>query len=509
VSVASNRSSREEHLGLFLQHTQESLRNGSFVSLTLHGPSKKVLQQQVTDETRGAIRLVAGRLVQVKHATKLQVTIKYHLATDIVKNWDLDVAGEWMEALFTAWAMPRNGEHDRTRSERNRFVAEAASEWGDEVLYAAPGTPLAIQRGTLETVTTIWDLQVQHKLKKPRLVSKPTPERNGIDGPSQTSFVPLAHDRVKQGPVPTKAAFLQALGVTNEHGKPRAGMASKLRQCQKFVEIVHQHIRQALPTTDTQSSIDVVDMGCGRGYLTFALHHFLRQQYQTANVQSRGIDVRPKLVDEINGIAQALGKDMEGLVFEQGTIESHLAKARAQRLAKPDTNDSLRVSIALHACDTATDDALWSGIMGDSHVIVVAPCCHRQVRPQLNQHANQNPSHALGDVLRHNIYRERMAETVTDSIRALLMELAGYQVQVFEFIGGEHTSKNVMLTGVKRFDRYPTNGDAEDLRRRLRELASLHGIHKHTLASFMGESLLLDDASQASLPLSKNRMPPL
>jgi hypothetical protein len=134
---------------------------------------------------------------------------------------------------------------------------------------------------------------------------------------------------------------------------------------------------------------------------------------------------------------------------------------------------------------------LWAGIARQADVIVVAPCCHKQVRSQLDTHVAKNPLHPLADVLRHNIYRERLAETVTDSIRALLLEIAGYNVQVFEFIGGEHTSKNVMITAVKQsFGNEQTQGstsDQEALRKRLKDLASLHGIREQKLAKWMGE----------------------
>jgi Methyltransferase domain len=162
--------------------------------------------------------------------------------------------------------------------------------------------------------------------------------------------------------------------------------------------------------------------------------------------------------------------------------------------------ESLHVLIALHACDTATDDAIWSGIARNAHVIVVAPCCHQECRPQLNVHASKNSDHPLYDVLRHNIYRERLTETATDSMRALLLEIAGYQVQVFEFVGGEHTSKNVMITAVRSYQNADSSGkhvsrniNTDTLRKRLISLATLHGIREQKLATWMSVSLVPEE----------------
>jgi hypothetical protein len=176
-----------------------------------------------------------------------------------------------------------------------------------------------------------------------------------------------------------------------------------------------------------------------------------------------------------------------------------------------DSNDLLQVLVALHACDTATDDAIWYGIARGVDVIVVAPCCHKQVRPQLDAHyaLTRKSGHPLGEILRHGIYRERHSETVTDSIRALLLELAGYKVQVFEFIGGEHTSKNVMLSAVKAQLTSPETKESKI--EEIRSLASFHGIRKQKLADWMGVSLFEEDESSLSdrQHSSVFRMPPL
>jgi hypothetical protein len=274
-------------------------------------------------------------------------------------------------------------------------------------------------------------------------------------------------------------------------------------------------------------TISILDQGCGRGYLTFSLHSHLQEKYLDQSsptlIESRGVDVRPKLVQEISNIARSLGDRFDSLHFEQGTIEDYLLSSTDDKDSKQDDDSTnsddannvssrLHVVIALHACDTATDDALWSAITRQANVIVVAPCCHKQLRPQLNRHAAANTeTHPLADVWRHGIYRERLSETVTDSMRALLLELAGYNIQVFEFIGGEHTFKNSMITAVKNKKPAASPARREALIERLRALAAFHGIHEHKLAEWMQIPLTSDSTTtiKKTQPLSTHNMPPL
>jgi trans-aconitate methyltransferase len=372
-----------------------------------------------------------------------------------------------------------------------------ASEWGvSAVQDAALGTPQGLQSAVVETVDTRWELQLVGD--KPSLRKKTLKQTATAD---QTTAQQQRHDRTKQTPLNRRADFWEALGVTDSNGNVKRGMQSKYKQCQKFVELTSRLIRQ-----DSRHDIEVMDMGCGRGYLTFALHSWLHQRYGDA-VSSRGIDVRPKLVKEMNGIVERLGPTFAGLTFDVGTIESFLLE---QETTAP-SSSAVKMLIALHACDTATDDALWSGISSNADVLVVAPCCHKQVRPQLDRHAAAVArEHPLADVLRHGIYRERIAETVTDSIRALLLELAGYAVQVFEFVGGEHTSKNVMITAVKTDEKRQPADQKDQLRQRIRSLAALHGIREQKLATWMGESLVVEGGKKKlGAELSVKNMPPL
>ena len=210
--------------------------------------------------------------------------------------------------------------------------------------------------------------------------------------------------------------------------------------------------------------------------------------------------MRQDLVDETNGIAQGLGADFRGLRFEQSAIADYLSQGSLSTAEK--SCEEALVLIALHACDTATDDALWAGIRNDADAIITAPCCHKEVRRQLNafvatggvgrgedEASASGPSgHPLGPLLRFGTYRERAAEMATDAMRALLLEIAQYDVQVFEFIGGEHTAKNVMIAATKRAKRRErSEGQLRALRRELRDLMALHGVERQRLAEWMGE----------------------
>jgi protein-L-isoaspartate O-methyltransferase len=230
------------------------------------------------------------------------------------------------------------------------------------------------------------------------------------------------NDKVKRHIVDIASPFLSMLNVTTQAGLIKSGMTAKYGQIQKFVEIVDnlvsKHSRRLTP--EGKKRLNIVDMGCGLGYLTFACHQHFSKQFE---VHTTGIETRFSLVERTNSIVKAL--QMNNIEFVTGTIET----------AKVDNMDVL---IALHACDTATDDSLYQGVTIGAEIILVAPCCHKEVRRQIDLLKSVDNT-AISNILSHGIYRERMAEMVTDTCRALLLEIAGYDTNVFEFIGGEHT----------------------------------------------------------------------
>ena len=288
--------------------------------------------------------------------------------------------------------------------------------------------------------------------------------------PAHTEPPPTTHDQSKQRHLDPKCAWLRGLSVTADGGKIAKGMEAKFRQIDKFVEVLASLLAEAQLTPSTATPVHLIDMGCGKGYLTFAAYDWLNRQAPGA-VEVRGIEARPELVELCNRVARENGFDK--LRFEAGTIDS----------AKLERADVL---IALHACDTATDDAIAKGIAADAKLIVVSPCCQKEVRPQLI------PPPVLADALRHGILLERHAEFVTDALRAALLEWAGYETKVFEFIATEHTAKNLMIAAVKRSDPACALGKSEGAAAKVRDLAALYGIREQRLAKHLGFALAAD-----------------
>ena len=272
----------------------------------------------------------------------------------------------------------------------------------------------------------------------------------------QAGTQPESHDRIRQHPLDPQLPWLRALGVTNERGQPREGMAAKYRQIQKFTELIDHLSAEADLPTDRPWRI--ADMGCGKGYLTFAVATLLGPK---AKVQ--GIERRADLVDLTNRIARECHcSNLEFTVGDIGTT----------------TPAGIDMLIALHACDTATDDALAAGIASGAALLVVSPCCQKELRPQLTAPP------VLADALQHGIFQERQAEFVTDALRAQLLETAGYRTKVFEFVSTEHTAKNLMIAAI-RTGRPPDPAQAE----RLRDFARFYGIKHQQLARHLNFNL--------------------
>ncbi|KAL3760914.1 hypothetical protein ACHAWU_009593 [Discostella pseudostelligera] len=494
-------------IDVFISTLQTSLLDGSFESFTLTGPvaPRKGRKSNNTDadaeSLRGKFKRISGRLILLQDkkqkrsaVTKkngstddanvdpgrlcVQTTIKYFLATDIVKNWEV---GKRLDS-------------DQTEVEeglRQIFLTAMGdgtdgplSEWGAQ----NSSDDLGIRDGSLDTSGGVYKLRLHPSQTASFQLSKKKPPSDELNRLPQ-----LTHDRVKNVELPPSSKFFQKLGVSNADGKPLAGMSSKLRQCQKFVEIVGSLVDNGI----TPSRIRVIDMGCGRGYLTFSLHSYLSNKFglmqdnNMIGVETQGIDRRPKLINEVNGIARDLGGEFATLNFVEGSIEC-APNNLFENDRITDSESTLDILIALHACDTATDDALWFAIARNVDIIVTAPCCQHELRPQIDKHAAANPDQPLSNILRHAIYRERATETVTDAMRAILLEIAGYETNVFEFVGGEHTAKNVMITATKiKFRK--TKGWLQVRRQRLIDLAELYGIKYQRLAMLMEESISMGE----------------
>ena len=235
----------------------------------------------------------------------------------------------------------------------------------------------------------------------------------------------LTHDRRKRRvleegrPVP----FLVELGVMTPEGKVRAARQDKFRQVNRFLEIVEE----VLPHLPAEEPLRVVDFGSGRSYLTFALHYLLREVHGR-DVDVVGLDVKEDVVATCSALAERLGT--EGLRFEVGEIGRHRAEQAPQLV------------VSLHACDTATDEALERAVRWESRVILAVPCCQHEL-------ARQIASGPLKPLLDHGLLRERFAADVTDAARAHLLRLAGYEVGLLELVASEHTPKNVLIRAVR------------------------------------------------------------
>ncbi|MCB0402489.1 MAG: SAM-dependent methyltransferase [Flavobacteriales bacterium] len=328
--------------------------------------------------------------------------------------------------------------HFQSKDEVKNYGLKSAQEELNKQLHAK------FRHAVLMTTEADWSLQLTKKGKAS--IKKLQPSIQEV--PS------VQHDKPKT----KKAAggkYLQLLGVCDEQGKVIPKMADKYKQINNYLEIFEGLLKNAkLPKQPK-----VVDMGSGKGYLTFALYDYLVNQLGL-EATITGIELRKELVDFCNKTAKACG--FENLHFIALPIDEYAEK--------------VDVLIALHACDTATDDAIYKGLAAHAQLIVTAPCCHKQVRKQLKGIEQQSP------ILKYGIYKERQYEMLTDTIRALLMEKEGYNTNIFEFISNEHTRKNVMLVGVKS-NKKP---DTDALNQKLKDLKSEFGVEEQYLEQLIG-----------------------
>lgn len=258
---------------------------------------------------------------------------------------------------------------------------------------------------------------------------KPIINRKATEKPQ---VVDLAHDRSKNTILSEgeDIPFLQVMGVMRGDGRIKADHRSKFQQINAFLKILAEIDEiAALP-----EPVRLVDFGCGNAYLTFAAYHYL------VNILGKqavvvGVDGQEKLIARNQSRAEELGWD--GLTFEQGLIIDYEAV--------PPPN----IVVALHACDTATDDTLAQGIRWQSEVIIAAPCCHHHLQVQLKERPSPPEFDA---VLRYGLLHERLGDILTDAFRAAILRLHGYQVTALQFISPEHTPKNLLLRAVKKGD---------------------------------------------------------
>jgi SAM-dependent methyltransferase len=249
--------------------------------------------------------------------------------------------------------------------------------------------------------------------------------------PNLAKGIELEHDRVKRRLLDKSEPLFQLLGITDHLGNLKPTKTDKFKQVQEFLKsidaasdyLVNSHNKLA-----NSQEINLVDLGCGHAYLTFAAHQFLKQSGKSIRVL--GVDERIDSRDRNNQIAAEL-KISDEIYFQANSISN----LEAQKVD---------IAIALHACDTATDDAIAWAVKNDAQVILVAPCCQHDIQKQIKD--APAPWHIA---TRYGILHERVGDIITDSIRAQILRVLGYRTEIIEFIAGDHTPRNLMIRAFK------------------------------------------------------------
>lgn len=236
---------------------------------------------------------------------------------------------------------------------------------------------------------------------------------------------PMSHNRSKKYILQegTSVPFLQDLGVMTADGKVVKSRFDKFRQINRFLEFVED----ILPQLDTGRELTILDFGCGKSYLTFAMYYYLRvlKQY---DIRIVGLDLKRDVIEHCNQLSVKYG--YEKLQFLEGDIADY------------EGVQTVDMVVTLHACDTATDYALAKAVGWNAKVILSVPCCQHEVNAQIS-------NEILAPIMDYGLLKERFAALVTDGLRAKYLEAAGYETQVLEFIDMEHTPKNILLRAVK------------------------------------------------------------
>ena len=265
----------------------------------------------------------------------------------------------------------------------------------------------------------------------------------------------LSHDRAKKRLLDPADPFLREVGIADAHGAVKPSKMDKYKQVEEFLRLLVPTLMDAISAghvhaPSQENPLRIVDLGCGHAYLTFAAHQYLKNEGIPVHVT--GIDIRPASRDRNNAIAKSLGIDSSITFLAEEISGTSVVTAD--------------IAIALHACDTATDDAIAWALNRDVPLTLFAPCCHHDIQAQMK--VTPEP---WSLITRHGIMRERLGDLITDSLRIQLMKLAGYRVDAIEFIGGEHTPRNLMIRAVKT-GAQPESGEIE----RYQSMISMWGV---------------------------------
>ena len=314
----------------------------------------------------------------------------------------------------------RSGPHLQLLSRTGPVVSTRNAPLGEQAA-AAVDELLAQPFGNLHVETATEVVQLRVTKKGEAQLHRSATSRRGVEPAG-----PQAHDRPKQRLVDPDDPLFRVLGAGGD----------KRRQVDAFVRQLAPLAPRALDAAAGRD-LRAVDLGCGNAYLTFAAHRWLagRAAQDGRTLRTVGVDVREDVVARSRGLAAEA--ELPGLGFETGTIAA----------AEPFAGEAPDVVLALHACDTATDEALARAVRWQAPVVLAAPCCHHDVQRQIV--AGSGSGAAAGPLVRHAILRERFADVLTDALRSLLLQLLGYRVEVVEFVDSRHTPRNALLRAVR------------------------------------------------------------
>lgn len=407
----------------FINKLESSLKDGSFVKLTLSKPNKYKVETSLSWRLMSDIRNVYVKPIILRNEKMFSFTYRYE-RRDETKNYDAEQSLEIITKLIS------------------------------EVFLNA----------SLFTLTEDVSLMISKK-GKVTVMSKSVKEVRELN---------TEHDKVKNRLINPENPWWFKLGLTTREGKVTADMQHKYKQICKYVEIVDG----VMKNVKFDGKIRIADMGAGKGYLTFALYEYLTQRCHY-DIAMEGVEIRPDLVVKINEIIKE--SNMKDFRFVESSIEAFGCQSVPELVegttclgastCSATSETQLDILIALHACNTATDDAIIKGIESGAKLIICAPCCHKQIRREMEKSGIVNP------ITQHGIFMERQAVMITDTIRALIMEYFGYKTQIMEFIEMEHTPKNILLVGRK--SEAPV--DRELVLKQIEDLKSQYGIERHYL----------------------------
>ena len=408
----------------FINKLESSLKDGSFVKLTLSKPRVEAHGRASSDEYKD-LRNVYVKPIILRNEKMYSFTYRYE-RRDETKNYDARQSLEVITNLIS------------------------------EIFLNA----------TLFTLTEDVTLLISKK-GKATVMTKAVKEQREQN---------VEHDKVKNRLINPENPWWFKLGLTTREGKVTADMQHKFKQICKYVEIVDG----VMKNVKFDGKIRIADMGAGKGYLTFALYEYLTQKCKY-DIAMEGVEIRPDLVVKINEIIKE--SNLKDFRFVESSIEDFICQQTTDNRQQTFSNlsdsqvlsfsDSIDVLIALHACNTATDDAIIKGIESEAKLIICAPCCHKQIRQEMEK------SKVVDAITRYGIFMERQAVMITDTIRALILEYFGYKTQVMEFIEMEHTPKNVLLVGRKVGE--PSAEEKISILKEINNLKERYGIERHYL----------------------------